>query len=327
MANESNISLLDHLSRTDPSGKIMPIVEPLSKECPVLADALWKEGNLPTGHLYTTRTALPSVSYRRFNKGDDPTKSRTAQIVETCGRFGTRSKVDAKQANFNGNAAAFRMTEDVGHVEAMIQNFERAFFYDSDKDEAERMYGLFPRLDDLDGPHSDQIIEHDVGATGQDQASIAFVTWGERKVFCMYPKGSKAGWDYQDLGQQLTADGDGKEYLAYVADWDWQCGVVVEDYRAVARVCNIDVTNLSKTNDTLTPKMIEAFWRLHKPNAGKTIVYMPRTIAEYLEHQTRAGVKNASITYETFAGKQVLAFKGYPIHISDELLVTESPVA
>ena len=51
----------------------------------ILDDAVFIEGNLPTGHRVTIRTGLPPVYWRSLNQGVPRSKSMTAQVDETIG--------------------------------------------------------------------------------------------------------------------------------------------------------------------------------------------------------------------------------------------------
>ena len=51
-------TLSDWAKRLDPNGKVPDIVEMLEQTNEILADMLWIQGNLPTGHRTTVRTGL-----------------------------------------------------------------------------------------------------------------------------------------------------------------------------------------------------------------------------------------------------------------------------
>src|SRR5690606_9185016 len=97
------LTLLDWAKRLDPSGKTAKIVELLAQTNEILADMLFLEGNLPTGHRTTVRTGLPAVYWRLLNMAVPSSKSQTAQITEGCGMLEAWSKVDVDLANLNGN--------------------------------------------------------------------------------------------------------------------------------------------------------------------------------------------------------------------------------
>src|SRR5947209_6300342 len=94
----SALTLIDWAKRKDPNGKVPMIVELLSQYNEILEDMLWKEGNLPTGHLTTVRVGLPTVTWRLLNQGVAPSKSLTAQIQEHAGNLEAWSEVDVDLA-------------------------------------------------------------------------------------------------------------------------------------------------------------------------------------------------------------------------------------
>ena len=75
--------LADWSKRLAPDGTIDPIVEMLSQQNDILEDAVFMEGNLPTGHRYTQRTDSPAVHFRAINQGIPDSKSTTTQVDES----------------------------------------------------------------------------------------------------------------------------------------------------------------------------------------------------------------------------------------------------
>ena len=73
-------TLADVAKSLDPDGKTADIVELLSQNNAILEDAMWKEGNLPTGNRTTVRDSLPTPTWRKLGEGVTPTKSTTSQI-------------------------------------------------------------------------------------------------------------------------------------------------------------------------------------------------------------------------------------------------------
>lgn len=326
--NTSYPSLLDVAKRTDPSGKIATIVEALQTDCPLIQDMPWKETNGTDGHLVTTRTGLPALTWRKYNSGATTTKSSTAQFTETCGMLDGISKVDVALANRNGNAAAFRHSEDLAFVNSYKRSLEYSFFYASQKTDPEQITGLTPRLDALTGiPYSSQVLAYDGSASGSDQASIWLVGWGQNTVYGIYPKGSQAGLQMKDMGEELVSDGAGGEFRAYRSYFSWNCGLCVEDARYLVRICNIDQTNLALTGSTLIQKMLQATEQIQSLEGVKPVFYMNRKIRTYLRSQMVDTVKNSTLTFENVGGRPVMSFMGIPIHRSDALSITEATVA
>ena len=328
--NQTFPSLLDVAKRTDPSGRIAKIAEVLTIDSPIIADCPWVEANGPDGHLVTTRTGLPSGTWRRFNQGVTPTKSNTAQFTETCGMLDAYSNVDVALAKRNGNEAEFRQSEDLAFVAGLKRQMETAFVYASTKTTPEQIAGLSPRLDVTSGnSYSNQIIKHDAGASGSDQTSIWLIGWAPRKVYGIYPKGSTAGLDQQDLGVEMVDDGvtAGAKFRAYRSYFTWNAGLCVEDYRYLIRICNIDTSNLAATGSALIQSMMEATERIQSLEDCSPVFYMNRTVRSFLRKQEVDTVKNSTLEFDRVGGKPVMSFSGIPIHRTDAILNTEAIIS
>lgn len=322
------LNLKDILSRLDPNGSHARVIEAMSKSSALFQDLMWKEGNLPTGHIFTTRNGLPSVGWRKFNEGVAASKSSTGQITETCGIIEGNSKVDCRLAEVNGNEAAYRAGEDLAFVQSFNQELERAMFYESTKTSPEKIMGLSPRLDTISGnPYANQILDSHTTSSGSDQTSIWIVSHGP--VYGIYPKGTVFGLQPTDMGKQLTKDSGGtNEFLAYVTNWCWRVGLCVEDARYVVRIANIDTSALAATGDGLITDLIKALEeRLQDTTTGNTVIYCNRTISTYLRLQARDSVKNSTLSFEQVGGQPVLMFQGIPIRRTDALLNTEAVVS
>ena len=60
-------TLLDIAKRLDPNGKAARIAEVLTIDSPLLQDMPWVEANGADGHLITQRSALPSLTWRKYS--------------------------------------------------------------------------------------------------------------------------------------------------------------------------------------------------------------------------------------------------------------------
>ena len=141
----TNLTLLDWAKRQDPDGNIPVIAELLSQTNEILSDAVFKEGNLPTGERVIIRTGLPAVYWRALNQGIPSSKSITAQVDESCGMLEARSEVDKDLIALNGNAASFRLSEDSAFLEAMNQEQASKLFYGNPATDPKQFLGLAPR--------------------------------------------------------------------------------------------------------------------------------------------------------------------------------------
>src|SRR4051812_24549583 len=125
-------TLVDIVRRLKPGGGVeTDIAELLSKQLPILKDIPWEQGNLDTGHRISSRTGLPSPTWRKLNQGIAPGKSSTAPYDETCGMMEALSKVDAAMAEMMPDLPAYRKTEDDAYFEGYAQEAARSIFYES----------------------------------------------------------------------------------------------------------------------------------------------------------------------------------------------------
>lgn len=327
----SNVAtLVDWAKRLDPDGKTADIVELLSQTNEILADMQWMEGNLPTGHRTTVRTGLPTVAWRLLNNGIQPSKSTTAQIDEACAMLEAWSEVDKDLAELNGNVASFRLSEAKAFIEAMNQEMAQTIFYGNSSISIEEFTGLSVRYSDLDATNASNIISGQ--GAGADNSSIWLIVWGSQSIFGIFPKGSKAGLQHDDLGLETVesaAGVGGARLLAYRERWQWKCGIALKDWRYVARGCNIDISNLVGKSSAadLIDMMIEMMHAIPNLRLGKPVFYMNRTVFQMLDIQRRDDVSaGGGLTYTDVDGKIMYSFRGVPIRICDALLETEALV-
>lgn len=323
-------TLLDVAKRLDPDGQIATIVELLTQNNQILLDMPWSEGNLPTGNRTTVRTGLPAVTWRLLNGGVTPSKSTTAQIDEACGKLEAWSQVDCAVAKLNGNVGAFRLSEAKAFLEAMNQEFCSVLLYGNSGLNPEKFTGLAPRFSSLSAGNAQNII--DGGGTGSDNTSVWLVVWNDNTIHGIYPKGSVAGLVRNDLGEKVvtvTQGVGGQMMLAYLEQFVWDCGIALKDWRYVVRLCNIDVSNLVAQSSAvdLTNKMIRMVHRIPVMTVGRPVFYMNRTVFEMLDIQRREAVQTGGqLKYEVVDGVSTPLFRGIPVRIVDQILLTEARV-
>lgn len=324
--NATLLALADSYSRRDPDGTIANIIEILTQRTVVMEDLEWVEGNTKTGHVVTTRTALPAIQYRRYNEGIAVTKSRTDQVTESIGKMAGMSKVDVELAALHGDGPAFRASEDDAFLQSFANELETGFFYNSTATSPEKWQGLAPRFASTTGPGGSQVVKMDASAAGADQASLWLVGHGQQMVHGIFPKGEMLGLNPTDGGKQLTRDANNNEFWAWVTSWCWNVGVCVKDWRYVCRVANIDMGNILSTGSALIDAMIRAQRKIFKPGA-KLVWYGNRDVITFLELQAKSAVNAAGpLSYANIGGQPILTFRGVPIKETDALLSTESPL-
>lgn len=329
------LTLADWAKRLDPNGKTAFITEVLEQENAILTDMLWKEGNLPTGEQTTIRTGLPTVYWRLINQGTPSSKSTTAQVTENVGILNARSQVDKDEAMLNGNTGEYRLSENVAFMEGMSQEMASTIFYGSAAN-PEEFVGLAPRYSDLSGTNAQNILN--AGGTGSDNSSIWLVGWGPKSVFGVFPKGSKAGLEHEDLGLDDALDSSSNRFRAYMDDYKWKAGLVVKDWRYAVRIANIDISDLvgetgtQETTDAtnIIRLMSRAIDRMPRLTGINPSYYVNRTVASMLRVHALS-FSDSAVTIEPALnqfGDNIfqLKFNGIPVRICDALTEAEAQV-
>jgi hypothetical protein len=325
------VTLADLARRSNADGKIVSdIVELMSTTNEVLSDMLFVEGNLPTGHQTTVRTGLPSATWRQLNYGVQKSKSQTAQVTDTCGMLEAYAEVDKKLAELNGNSAAWRLSEDQAFLESMNQTMASTLFYGDTTVNPERFMGLHKRFNALSTTVNQSgynII--DAGGTSSVNTSIWLVVWGSSTVHGIVPKGSTAGFKMRDLGEVTATDAAGGYYQVLRTHYAWDIGLTVRDWRYIARVANIDTTNMKAESNAadLSKNLIKALEKIPSLGMGRAALYANRDVATYLRIQALAKSNvNLSFDQAVNGGSKVLTFDGIPIRRCDAILNTEARI-
>jgi len=326
MAN-AVITLADWAKHNDPDGTIAKVIEILNETNEILDDMMWLEGNLPTGHRHTVRGGLPTPAWRLLNYGVPVTKGQVVQVDDVCGMLEDYGEVDKDLAMLNGNTEAFRLSQDKAHIEGMSQTMADTLWYGNTATDPERFLGMAPRFNDTTAENGDNILLGD--GTGSDNTSIWLIVWGDRTVHGIYPKGSQAGLLAEDLGETTLTDAADGHYQGFRSHYQWKAGLAMPDWRYIVRICNIDVSNLTKdaaTGSDLVDLMVQALEIPPSLGSGRPVFYCNRTIRSFLRRQIK-NANNVHITLDQVAGKSVTGFDGVPVKRSDALTNAETLVS
>lgn len=330
------LTLADWAKRLDPDGQVPIIAELLSQTNEILEDAMFVQGNLPTGHRLTIRTGLPAVYYRMINQGVPLSKSTTAQVDESCGILEARSHIDVELANLNGNSPEFRLSEDRAYIESMNQTYADALIYGNPATDPRQPLGLQTRYSSLSAGNAVNIL--DAGGTGSNNTSIYLVVWGDNTVFCPFPKGSQAGLMHKDLGEESVPDANGNFFQALRTMYQWKNGLAVKDWRYVVRIANINVTDLTGQSGTQAASAATAIINLMSramdrvPNLamGKAAFYANRTLYSMLKiaalNKSNAALSIRQAISQFGTSYQMTDFLGVPLRKVDRILNTETRV-
>lgn len=324
-----NPTLADVAARTDEKGNIITnIVELLNETNDVLTDMTFIEANNQTEHKTTIRSGLPEATWRKLYQGVQPSKSGVVTVRDTVGMLEAYAEIDKALADLNGNSAAWRLSEERAFVEAMNQQMATALWYGDTAVNPERFTGLAPRYSSLSAENGRNIL--DGGGQGADNTSIWLVVWGQNTCHGIYPKGSKAGLQKRDLGEDTLRDGNGNPFQGYLSHYKWDMGLSLRDWRYVVRIANIKEADLRKDASAgadLIDLMTQALELVPNLNMGRAVFYCNRNVRSFLRRMIAHKVLNSTLTMEQVAGKHVVSFDGVPVRISDALLSTEARVA
>lgn len=320
---------LSDLKKQEYGEDIATIIDMLVQFNSMYEDAPILECNQGASHLTTIRTGLPAPTWRKLYQGVQPTKGTTAQVKDATGMLEDWSEIDAKLVELAKNPAKFRLNEARAHIAGMANTLGATVWYGDTAIFPERFTGLHARFNARTAQNGKQII--DAGGAGSDNTSIWFITWGEDSVHLLYPEGTKAGLQREDKGKTTKELPDGSLYDVYREKFSQDIGLSVRDWRGIARIANIDVSDLradaADGGASLIDLMIDGYYALQNPNQpnGKTVIYAPKTVQTFL-HKQAMNKKNVNLTLSESEGRPVLSFLGLQIRRDDNILETEGRI-
>jgi len=321
--------LVELYKSTTPDGQIAEVIEMLKEMNPILDDAIAVECNSGTKHLHTVRTGLPSVSWGKMYKGIPQSKSSKQQVEDTTGFAEGLSTIDDRILKISANEGAVRLSEATAYLEAMNQEVATKIFYGNTASAPEEFMGLAPRYNDKSAQNGNQII--DALGTGDDNTSIWFVSWGDNQTQLLYPKGTQAGIERKDMGEQRLTDENGDAYYGKEELFRWNVGLAVKDWRYNARIANIDVSDMQAGTVKLYNFMRKAYYKLQSRRVagGSQAIYCNRDVLEALDAlATNSGNADnfTRLKVREIQGEEVLTYRGIPIRETDAIINTEARV-
>lgn len=314
--------------------KLAQILEILNKHNPVVKDMLTLECNDGTGHKTTVRTGIPQAAWRILNYGVPKVKSSTASVRDATGMLEIYAECDKKLAELSGNPGAYRLSEGKAIMEGMGNQVAETIFYGNQQVNPERFTGLAPRYStgvvaDADSANN---VFNAGGTDPTSNTSIWLITWDTMGTHALYPKGTKAGLQHQDLGEVTLTDSAGGQYQGLRDHYEWDIGLSVRDWRKNARIANIDTDQLNDVTyvKNLLKLMISANEQLpiqgEDENAqGTRKFYMPKPVRSALRFAILDKIAN-NLTWETVAGRRVMMFDGTIVEREDAIISAEAVV-
>jgi hypothetical protein len=141
-------------------------------------------------------------------------------------------------------------------------------------------------------PAGNQIVKVDASPSGSDQMSILLVGFGAARRARHLPDRLPmvGGVKHQDFGLVSNGGSDGTNTFPAWVDWfTWHHGIAVEDYRYLARACNIDSSAIT-VSGTNAITLITLYHRcLTADKSARWAYYVPRFLGEMLHQQAAHG--------------------------------------
>lgn len=315
-------------------GKVLPEIKMLAQENQSVMDMPFAQCNDGTTHLYNLQTALPVVSKTMYGEGTPESKSQKAQEREGCSMITGFSTVEEELAKVGGQMGVVRAEEDANFAEAMRQLFAQMQFYANRNSNVRDFYGFATRYNSLSGVKSKNVISCG-GTTANAQTSAYLVNWGP-DVYGVFPEGTTAGYQKDDLGRQVKTLSNGNQLVVRQTRHLWHVSLVVQAWQSVVRVCNIEATHALALSNNQAPtsfnnvlhKMIQARLRIRRP--GNKVWYVNDTVFGLLM-RIALEKSNAAVTLQTaitqFGTFEELRILSMPVRRVDQILDTEAVVA
>lgn len=305
------------------------------------------ESNEMGGHEFVFRTSIPAGAWRQINQGVPYSKSTTAKARVGVGSLEDYSQIDRLLAEDSGDAAAFRRNEDVAFLEGMGQTIIQTFWYGNTASTPAEFMGFSTFYNTVaTGTAANAANVIDGGGTGTSNASIWLICFGERTIFGLYPRGSKAGLDMVDKGDTVPGfDAVGNRFEAYTSWFRQQAGLCPQDWRYAVRIANLDTTTAGLAGPNapdIFALLAEAAYlppTLGRKQSGITmtdapndpspsirpVIFANRTVRHYMDIQSIRD-RNVLMRPDESAGVVNETWRGVPIAVVDQLLTTEARV-
>ena len=327
---------LAQLAQLDGGGKGTPrFAKVLTEENPMLEDMPIYSASDALSHSDVRENSLPTPQVIKVGDGWDASKAEWAPFTETLSMFKDRIDIPRDVLRTRPDAAGKRLLIEDRHKEGFGQGVCNHLIYGSSVANPEKFDGLSVRYATPDAsnpinPTNGDYGVYDIAGSGSDTSSIFIIQWGIDKVCGLCPPNDpNKGLRIFDMGKQYKTAENSKETLVYRTELEWDLGLLVFDYRAVARIRNIecDMYNLATSmaaNVTLCHKIIQA----RNNMKGKTVPWMYVSAGIYTQLDIMQMDKNnVHMSDANPWGRPMLMWRDMPIRKMDAISETETAVA
>lgn len=322
----SGRSLYDMVKNLDANGNAIKTAEVLQKACPMLQDAPIVTANNVLTHKISVRTGLPAAEVKRLNQGVGGSFGSRETYEFGLKEYQALPWIDKMEFKYAKDANEVRQSNMESMLQGWGQSLESDFLYDKKSNGIDCINGIDSYCATLEG---NRVINGGASTVSSKKVmSIYLVAWdSEMGAFGIAPAGDTAGVKFNVLGDQVIADPNDSTKRMIVEQYEVAAslGFGVKDKRAIARIANIDCTDV--TDSTFDPAVLmKAINQFPVWLRNKIVIYVPHEIE--LAMQLAANKKsNASFVYgqkELYA-EPISTFNGLPIRVS-EMIVPQTAI-
>ena len=331
--------ILANYSSTDAGATFVMPKRVLDRMTPLVKMLPLKPSNNVLSNIATRTDSLPVASTRRFNEGIKATAAKNTPLNDPIALFEDYSEVDKDLWEIQNNPNAWRMDQDMNHIEALFQLMESNLFYGSLAQNPGGFNGLATRFNNLESyPNGDTSWQPNVwngGAISGNVCSAWMIEFGEDSVYGIYPPNTPAGLSVRDLGEitKELSSGTGAVGLNYMYQvlrtmLRWYLGMQVADERCVQRICNINPVALSTANFDENIFIEAKNWLPRNGEGSGTVIFVNRALKTQIDIRAVSQKINAYTYFNSnetdVFGRSVTKFQNIPIYVAEKLLSTET---
>jgi len=335
----ANYSSLDAGAKFVMPKRILDRMTPLVKMMPM------KASNNILSNIAVRTDSLPVASNRRWNEGIKATTSKNTPLNDPIALFQDVSEVDYDLWGLQNDPEAWRMDQDMNHIEALFQLLESTLFYGSTQYNPGAFNGLSTRFNNLESyPNGDTsgVFLPNVwngGLTTGPATSAWMIEFADDTVYGIYPPNTSAGLKVEDMGKELktlastTGSQGANYYYPVLRTWlTWYMGIQIADERAVQRIANINPVALSSPGDFDENIFIQAKNNLPRNGEGSgTVIFVNRQLKAQIDIRAVSQKINAYTNFNSnetdVFGRSVTKFQNIPIYVAEKILSTETVVS
>lgn len=339
----SFVNIIDMAQSQNAAGDISDIAQLLSQCNSIYTDLPMRTANERFGHETAFSTSIPRGVYIGYNTGAPNGKFTNSRVRFSMGHLAQSSQVDYRMARDMGDWQAYRALMDESFLMGMGQTIENTIIYGNEAFNPREFTGLAGIYNTLNpqAQNSKNILSG--GGIGTSNTSMWLVNYA-KSVYGIAPPNSSAGIEIQDYGDTIPGrDTFGNPFRAYLTLFDQTMGFVVEDWRQVVRLANIDTT----TAGIQGPNAIDLFSAISAmlnqlPSAARGVTNMNHTDAPResgavfkaafyfnrgLQHAMEVqSTRNRNVLQQVkdYDGMVINAYRGVPMKVSDQISSFES---